>query len=104
MREKSIVAQSISILIPVSLMANQPSISTLFQPPQERGSEVGRKVMTVGRQEVEYEVQEVAGEGEELADGLRLTDAVLLCYRASDVLSLYEAVTKVENTRLMTDI
>ena len=87
-----------------SIHLNQPSISTLFQPPQERGSEVGRKVMTVGRQEVEYEVQEVAGEGEELADGVRLADAVLLCYRASDVLSLYEAVTKVDNTRLMTDI
>ena len=46
----------------------------------------------------------MAGEGEELADGVRLTDAVLLCYRASDVLSLYEAVTKVDNNRLMTDI
>ena len=59
--------------------------------------------MTVERQEVEYEVMEVAGEGEgeELAEGGRLADTVLLCYRASDVLSLYEAVTKVDNTRLI---
>ena len=55
-----------------------------------------RKVLTVGRQEVEYQVQEVSGEGEEFAGGVQLADTVLLCYRASDVMSLYEAVTKVD--------
>ena len=44
------------------------------------------------------------GSGEVMEAATRLADTVLLCYRASDVLSLYEAVTKVDNNRLMTDI
>ena len=67
----------------------------MFQSPRERGSEVSRKVFTVGCQDIEFEVQEGRGEGEELSAGARLANTVLLCYRASDLMSLHEAVTKV---------
>ena len=67
----------------------------MFQSPRERGSEVSRKVFTVGCQDIEFEVQEGRGEGEEFSAAARLANTVLLCYRASDLMSLHEAVTKV---------
>ena len=67
----------------------------MFQIPRERGNGVSRKVFTVGCQDIEFAVQEGRGEGEELSAGARLANTVLLCYRASDLMSLHEAVTKV---------
>ena len=66
-----------------------------FQTPRGTGSQVERKVFTVGCQDIEYLVQEPPGEGEEFAAAARLANTVLLCYRASDVMSLHEAVNKV---------
>ena len=59
---------------------------------------MSRKVFTVGCQDIQFEVQEGRAEGEELSAGARLAHSVLLCYRASDVMSLHEAVTKVRLT------
>ena len=52
-------------------------------------------MFTVGCQDIKYQVQEPPGEGEQFAAAARLANTVLLCYRASDMMSLQEAVTKV---------
>ena len=72
----------------------------MFQNPRDRGSDVSRKVLTVGCQDIQFEVQEGRCEGEELSGTARLANTVLLCYRASDLMSLHEAVTKVRLTLL----
>ena len=66
-----------------------------MQAPRERGGEEVGRVLTVGCQDVECRVQEARGAGQELAAGVRLAHCVLLCYRASDLMSLHEAVSKV---------